>query len=131
MRWPNENGADGFIYNSAATTDYTYGGIGITPSANASQDWTVTSNTTSGGTRTIVATRYLTGGTGDAAITNAAGTINIFFAKGGSLALTHHSGSNRGYSTLTKTAVLGTQDLSVESKKSSSLLKSCKIYRKL
>ncbi|CAD7809558.1 hypothetical protein CHRY9390_02029 [Chryseobacterium aquaeductus] len=111
------SGADGFIYNSASATDYTYGGIGVTPSADAVQDWTITSNTTSGGIRTLVATRSLAGGAGDMAITNAAGTMNIFFAQGGSLALVQHSGANRGYATLTKTAVLGTNDLLAESKK--------------
>lgn len=111
------SGADGFIYNSASTTDYTFGGIGVTPSADAVQDWTITSNTTSGGIRTLVATRSLAGGAGDMAITNAAGSMSVFFAKGGSLALVQHSGANRGYATLTKTAVLGTNDLVAESKK--------------
>jgi len=111
------SGADGFIYNSTASRDYTFGGIGVTPTADASQDWTVASNTVSAGTRTIVATRSLSGGTGDTPITNAAGSMNIFFAKGGSLTLAQHSGTNRGYATLTKTATLGTSDVVAESKK--------------
>src|SRR5688500_752583 len=48
-------GADGFIYNSTANRDYSFNGVGATPSADAAQDWTVTSNTTSGGTRTVIA----------------------------------------------------------------------------
>ncbi|MDQ0592754.1 hypothetical protein QFZ37_001123 [Chryseobacterium ginsenosidimutans] len=113
------NGADGFIYNSSANRDYTFGGVGVTPSADASQDWTQTSNTTAGGIRTVVATRSLTGGSGDTAIANAAGSIGIFFSKGPATALSsgYHGGGNRGYATLTMGSVLGTNDLALESKK--------------
>ncbi len=71
-------GADGFIYNSSANRDYSFSGVPNTPTADTSQDWTETSNTVSGSTRTIVATRSLSGGAGDFAIPNAPGTINIF-----------------------------------------------------
>ncbi|MCU7618211.1 T9SS type A sorting domain-containing protein [Chryseobacterium sp. PBS4-4] len=116
------SGKDGFIYNSLSTTntnlDYTFAGINVTPNADPVQDWTITSNTTSGGIRTLVATRSLSGGTGDTAFTNAAGSMNIFFAKGPSTTLANnYHGGNRGYATLTKTAVLGTNDLVAESKK--------------
>lgn len=111
------SGADGFIYNSSANRDYTFGGIGVTPTADASQDWTVTSNTASGGIRTIVATRSLNGGPGDTPIANAAGTIGIFFAKGTTTTLSQHSGTNRGYASLTMGATLGTKDLALDSKK--------------
>jgi hypothetical protein len=91
----------------------------VTPSADASQDWTQTSNTTAGGIRTVVATRSLAGGSGDTAIANAAGSIDIFFAKGPTTALSsgYHGGGNRGYATLTMGSVLGTNDLALESKK--------------
>jgi hypothetical protein len=113
------NGADGFVYNSTANRDYTFVGVGSAPTADAVQDWTETSNTTTAGIRTVVATRSLSGGSGDTAITNSAGTINIFFAKGPGTALSsgYHGGTNRGYATLTKTAILGTNDLVAESKK--------------
>jgi hypothetical protein len=113
------NGADGFIYNSSANRDYTFSGVGITPSADASQDWTETSNTTASGIRTVVATRSLAGGTGDTAISNSAGSIGIFFSKGPGTALSsgYHGGGNRGYATLTMGSVLGTNDLALESKK--------------
>jgi hypothetical protein len=111
------NGADGFIYNSTASRDYTFNGIGLSPTADASQDWTVTSNTTSGGIRTVVATRSLSGGAGDTPIANAAGTIGIFFAKGNSTTISQHSGSNRGYATLTMGSVLATDEVIAENKK--------------
>lgn len=111
------SGADGFIYNSAASRDYSFNGIGAFPTADASQDWTQVSNTVSGGIRTVVATRSLSGGAGDTAIANSAGVINIFYAKGGSTTIAQHSGSNRGYATLNMAASLGTNDLLAESQK--------------
>ncbi len=93
------NGADGFIYNSTSNRDYTFKGVGVTPSADAVQDWTETSNTVSGSVRTVVATRTLAGGAGDTHISNAAGTISIFYARGSSTSLAYHA--ERGYATLT------------------------------
>ena len=112
------NGADGFIYNSTSSRDYTFGGF-TAPSADAVQDWTITSNTVASGTRTIVATRSLSGGAGDTAFTNAAGTMNIFFAKGPSTTLAYHGGGtgNRGYAVLTKAGTLGVTDILAENKK--------------
>lgn len=110
------NGADGFIYNSTSSRDYTFGGF-TAPSADAVQDWTQTSNTISGSTRTLVATRSLLGGTGDFAIPNAAGTINIFYARtSGGQSIAYH-GASRGYVSLNMVASLGTNDLVAESKK--------------
>lgn len=116
-------GVDGFIYNVNSTTntnlDYTFAGVGNTPNPDAVQDWTITSNTVAAGTRTIVATRSLSGGTGDTAFTNAAGTMNIFFAKGSSTTLAYHNGGtgNRGYAVLTKAGTLGVNDVFAENKK--------------
>lgn len=110
-------GADGFIYNSTSNRDFTFGGIGITPTADASQDWTVSSDNVSGSTRTIIATRTLAGGAGDFAITNTNSSINIFYSRRlGDPALGYH-GTNRDYATLTRSAILGTNDLALESKK--------------
>lgn len=110
------NGADGFIYNSTSSRDYTFGGF-TAPSADPVQDWTQTSNTISGSTRTVVATRSLLGGTGDFVIPNAAGTINIFYARtSGGQSIAYH-GASRGYVSLNMVASLGTNDLVAESKK--------------
>lgn len=113
------DGADGFIYNATANRDYTFNGVGTAPSPDAGgQDWTETSNTVSGTTRTVIATRSLTGGAGDMAIPNAPGPIPIFFARGGSTTITQHSSTNRGYATLNMAATLGTQEAALaESKK--------------
>lgn len=110
-------GSDGFIYNSSANRDYTFIGM-TTPNADASQDWTETSNTVSGSTRTVVATRSLSGGGEDFAIANAAGTINIFYSrKSGGTSLGYHN-VGRGYATLTMTAVsLSTHEIAANNKK--------------
>ncbi|GEJ45191.1 MULTISPECIES: DOMON domain-containing protein [unclassified Chryseobacterium] len=111
------SGSDGFIYNSSANRDYTFVGM-TTPNADAAQDWTQTSNTVSGSTRTVVATRSLSGGAGDFAIANAAGTINIFYSrKSGGTSLGYHD-AGRGYATLTMTAAsLSTNEIAANSKK--------------
>ncbi len=110
------NGADGFIYNSSSNRDYTFAGF-TAPTADAVQNWTETSNTVSGSTRTVVATRSLTGGAGDFAIANTAGTINIFYARtSGSTNLGYHSG-NRGYASLNMAGTLGTNDLVLDGEK--------------
>lgn len=111
-------GADGFIYNGSSNLDYTFNGIGVPPTADAVQDWTITSNTVAGTTRTVVATRSLSGSAGDYIISNAAGTLDIFFARGGSLTISQHSSTNRGYATLTMSASsLSTSEAAAESKK--------------
>lgn len=110
------SGADGFIYNSTANRDYSFNGIGVTPTADPSQDWTVTSNTVSGSTRTIIATRSLSGGSGDFAISNDNASIDIFYARrAGNSALGYHN-SLRDYATLTRTSVLATDEVAAESK---------------
>ncbi|WP_160135989.1 T9SS type A sorting domain-containing protein [Chryseobacterium sp. c4a] len=109
------SGSDGFIYNATANRDYTF--IGKTmPNADASQDWTETSNTVSGSTRTIVATRSLSGGAGDFAIANAAGTINIFYARKTGTTLGYHD-IGRDYATLTMvSSTLSTNEVAAAEK---------------
>lgn len=110
------NGSDGFIYNSSSNRDYTFSGL-TTPTADAIQNWTETSNTVSGGTRTVVVTRTLVGGAGDFAFANTTGTINIFYARTpGSTNLGYHS-SNRGYASLNMAGTLSTNDLIAENNK--------------
>lgn len=111
-----EAGSDGFIYNTSVNRDYTFAGTTF-PNADAVQDWTMVSNTVAGSTRTIVATRSLSGGAGDTAIANSAGNINIFYAsKAGNTDLGYHGG-NRGYAVLTKTGTLGINDVFAENNK--------------
>ncbi len=52
-----EAGADVVYYNGTVLVDATHNGIGIAPSTDAQNNWTVTQNTVASGTRTIIATR--------------------------------------------------------------------------
>lgn len=110
------NGTDGFIYNSSTNRDYAFTGM-TAPTADPSQDWTVTSNTVSGSTRTISATRNLSS-PGDFTFINDASSINIFYARtAGGQALAYHGGGSRGYAVLTRSASLATGEVVAESKK--------------
>lgn len=114
------SGSDGFIYNASTNRDYTFIGK-TTPNPDPSQDWTETSNTVSGSTRTIVATRSLSGGAGDFAIANAAGTINIFYARKTGNTLGYHD-VGRDYATLTMTSsTLSTNEVAAIEKNKVSL----------
>lgn len=103
-------GNDGYIYNTTTNRDYTFSGVGVTPSADASQNWSQVSNTVSGTTRTIVATRTLAGGSEDFAFTNQAGSIAVYYARrAGNTNLGYH-GALRDYTTLNFTPTLATNE---------------------
>lgn len=104
------SGYDGYIYNTTANRDYTFNGVGATPSADAAQNWSQVSNTVSGTIRTIVATRTLAGGSEDYAFTNLAGPLPIFYSRrAGNLNLGYH-GALRDYAALILTPTLGTDE---------------------
>ena len=68
------------------------------------QDWTIISNTTGGGSRTIVASRSLDTGDGeDNALTFASTTIDLVWAQANTadFTLSYHGASNRGSANLT------------------------------
>lgn len=99
------NGNDAIIWSTLGTgaaplqlRDHRMIGQGVEPSVDAQQDWTVSSNTVSGGNRTIVATRVLnTGDANDVTFSFAATTQNLFWSKGPSATnqLQYHGASNR------------------------------------
>ena len=103
---------DMFIWNSTANRDYTPSGGQSTPSADASQSWTIVSDNVSGATRTVVATRSLVSA-GDFTFVNDNSSIDIIYNQGTSTALAYHGGgSERGNLVLTRTA-LGVEDFSL------------------
>ncbi|MCF8321751.1 MAG: T9SS type A sorting domain-containing protein [Flavobacterium sp.] len=103
---------DMFIWNDTPSRDYTSGGQ-FTPSADASQSWTIVSDSAPSSTRTIVATRPLTS-SGDFTFLNSSANISIIYAFGqdGDTSLSYHGG--RGTRTLTRTS-LGVEDFSLNS----------------
>lgn len=98
-------GNDAIIWSTLGTgaaplqlRDHRMIGQGVEPSVDAQQDWTVSSNTVSGGNRTIVATRALnTGDPNDVVFNFATNSQNLFWAKGPSATnqLQYHGASNR------------------------------------
>ena len=104
--------SDMFVWNSTTNRDYTPSGGHSAPSADASQSWTITSDTVTGTTRTVVATRALVSA-GDYTFTNDATTINIIFSEGSSTSLSYHGSNPHDGQALSRT-VLGVEDFSLK-----------------
>jgi hypothetical protein len=103
--------SDMFIWSSSSTNrDYTSTGQS-TPSADASQSWTIVSENVISSIRTIVATRTLAS-SGDYTFSNTSSSIPIIWAIGNGTSLGSHS--NRASRTLTRTS-LGVEDFSLNS----------------
>ena len=98
------NGTD-CLYYSTSLVDSVITGLSA-PTTDASNEWTVSSNTVSGTTRTLVLTRNFVGGTGDYAFVYNDNNLNIIWAYGSGLALSQHD--TRGSSALGFT--LGSED---------------------
>ncbi len=103
--------------NETTLVDARHNGIGVPPTTDASQNWTVISNTQASGIRTLIAERNLsTGDANDFAFNYANTTINFAWAKNGSAgySLNNHGG-NRGYAIdLPLSATLGVDDFSLK-----------------
>lgn len=98
-------GSGDCVVYSTSLTDREFVGMTV-PSTDATQNWTVSSNTTSGSTRTIVATRALN--TGDTAgsdytFTNSTGSIPLAWALPPNATTTLSSHGSRGFATANKT----------------------------
>ena len=91
------DGADVFRTNGVTADDARATGR-FMPANDAQQDWTMTSNSINGGTRTIVAERLNnTGDANDFVFSPSAGSISIIWALGSSTnTAQQHAGSNRG-----------------------------------
>ena len=90
-------GDDAVVYNSIGLQDRNMlAGNGM-PNLDASQDWNLVTNTPSGATRTIVATRAInTGDANDYVFPTSNGPIPLLWAKGGGLTFGYHTGGRGG-----------------------------------
>jgi len=112
-------GQDVVIYDGATLTDRNFIGVGSTPPTDAAgNDWTVTSDTATGGMRTLVATRALT--TGDAQDFDFSGiadgsSLNIVYAinSSPSFSLGYHGGPPSRNAALATFSTLSTDDFNV------------------
>ena len=95
-------GTDVFRTNGSTIVD-AYSSGNALPAQDATQDWTLVSNTVSGSNRTIVATRANnTGNSDDHIFSASASTLSVIYAKGSSTSYAYHGG-NRGFTTLSVT----------------------------
>lgn len=112
------SGKDMVYYNGSTLVDCKMNGLGAFPSTDSSNDWSVTSNTVSGSTRTIVATRdFDTGDTNDYDFVYSNSSIDFAWARSfsSSYSMSNHGGSNRGYSLNNSMSVMGTEKFQKES----------------
>ncbi len=95
-------GTDVFRTNGSTIVD-AYSSGNALPAQDATQDWTLVTNTVSGSNRTIVATRANnTGNSDDHIFSASAGSLSVIYAKGSSTSYAYHGG-NRGFTTLSVT----------------------------
>lgn len=114
-----ESGADLVYWNNVTLVDARHNGVGVTPTNDATNNWTITSNlnnTPSAGLRTIVATRaFNTGDVNDFTFVFANKSIDLAWARSGSASysLANHGGTNRGV-LLDRTFTLGAESFSLK-----------------
>lgn len=115
-----EAGSDVVYYNNVTLVDATHGGIGVTPTADVQNNWTVTSNNVTTGTRTIVATRpFNSTDTSDYDFVYTNTSIGIAVAQGNSASfvLAYHGADNRIFNTSVPFTTLGIEDFSLNAAK--------------
>lgn len=106
--------ADMFIWNSTSSRDYTASGGYSNPSSAETQNWTITSDNVAGSIRTVVATRALATA-GDYTFFNNSTSIPIIFAEGSTTTLGPHGSNPHDAQTLSRSALLGVEDFSLNS----------------
>lgn len=112
------SGKDMVYFNGTTLVDGRMNGLGAFPATDTSNDWMVTTNTISGSTRTIVASRdFDTGDANDYDFVYSSSSIDFAWARGfnASYSMSNHGGSNRGYSLNNSMSVLGTEQFQKES----------------
>ncbi|MFM9987734.1 T9SS type A sorting domain-containing protein [Flavobacterium sp.] len=114
-----ESGSDLVYWNGALLVDARHNGIGLTPTNDVTNNWTLvsnTNNTPSAGLRTIVYSRpFSTGDANDFTFNYANTNIDLALAKhqSASFSLTYHGGGNRIVMLDTSLTVLGLEDFSL------------------
>lgn len=102
------NNTDCIYYSSSLVDSVITGQSAPTTDTDNSNNWTISSDTTTGTTRTLVLTRGFVGGTGDYPFVYNDNTLNVIWAYGPGLGMSQHSGAARGSSSLGFT--LGVED---------------------
>lgn len=106
---------DVVMFNGTTLSDRSFGGFAVEPSVDAQQDWTVTSNTVSGGLRTVVGTRARsTGDANDYTFSASAQALNLVYARKVANFTIGYHGSNSCGTTLSN-LTLGTDEFNIDS----------------
>lgn len=107
-------GKDVVIFDGTNLSDRTFDGQGVVPPLDATQNWTVTSNTVVSGVRTVVGTRARsTGDASDYTFSASAQALNIVWArKLANFTVSYHGGGSCGATVANFT--LGNPDFNVE-----------------
>lgn len=91
------SGDDVVVYNQFGLQDRNMTGGTNEPNVDSSQDWTIVSNDTSGGTRTLVATRARdTGDANDFVFPTSGGALPMLWAKGSDINFGYHGNTKGG-----------------------------------
>lgn len=110
------SGQDLVYANATTLVDAKHNGIGVAPTADVTNNWTVLSNTVAGGIRTITAERNLsTGDSNDYTFNYADTSIDFVWARfsQSSYSLAYHGSTNRGYQLDKPLTTLGIEDFSL------------------
>lgn len=111
-----EAGSDVVYFNGTNLIDATHGGIGVAPTADTQNNWSVSTNSVTLGVRTIVATRpFNSPDATDYDFNYADNTIGIALAQGNSasFSLAYHGAANRISDTAVPFTTLGVEDFSL------------------
>ena len=92
------NGTDCLYYASSLVDSRITGQAA--PTIDTTNEWSTSSNTIVGTTRTLVLTRNFVGGTGDYSFVYNDNALNIIWAYGSGLTMSQHSGTGRGSTAL-------------------------------
>lgn len=112
-------GEDLVWWNNVTLVDARHSGVGVSPPADATNNWTLVSNndnTPSTGLRTVVFSRpFVTGDANDYQFNFANTSIDFAWARRSSVGygMNNHGGSNRGYSIDVPLTTLGIDDFSL------------------
>lgn len=106
---------DVVLFDGTTLSDRNFQGFAVEPSVDARQDWTVTSNTVSGGLRTVIGTRARsTGDANDYTFSASAQALNLVYArKVANFAIGYHGSNSCG--TTVSNLTLGTDEFNLDS----------------
>ncbi|NML68278.1 T9SS type A sorting domain-containing protein [Chryseobacterium sp. RP-3-3] len=115
----SDAGSDVVLFDGTNFTDRNFTGSFTAPTTDATQNWTVTSNTVASGVRTVIGTRALNTGDANDYVFNFPpnSPLNIAYARRlGSLTVGYHGADSCGTTAVTFSSTLGTNETALDSK---------------